>query len=76
VKLKLLDGLLMCCSSQQCNGALQCEMFNNKLLDGYEHHEGEDLEKTREIFKAKQAQNKADGETVLAVTNAYDLVSW
>ena len=50
-------------------------MFYNKLLDGYEHIEGNDLEKTREIFEAEQAQNKADGETVLAVTDVYDLIS-
>ena len=50
-------------------------MFDSKLLDSYERNEGNDLEKMREIFEAEQAQNKADGETMLAVTDAYDLVS-
>jgi hypothetical protein len=49
-------------------------MLDEKLLDSYECVGG-DLTKTRELFEAEMARNKADGETVLGMTDSYDSVS-
>lgn len=68
-KVKVLGDLPTRCSSHQCNGALQCERFDVEVLDGYERNDGDDLAKMREIFECEQAQNQADGDTVLAMTD-------
>jgi hypothetical protein len=71
IKLTLLNQLPTRRSMHECNGALQCEMFDERFLDGYEWTDGGDSSKVVEIFEAEQAQNKADGETMLGVTDAY-----
>jgi len=62
-KLTLLDDLPACHSVHECNGACQCEMFDNRFLGGYEWIDSCDLNKMVEIFEAGQTQNRADGET-------------
>jgi hypothetical protein len=47
-------------------------MFDNRFLDGYEWIDSSDLKKMVEIFEAGQTQNRADGETVLGITDAYE----
>jgi hypothetical protein len=54
-----------------CNGGLQCEMFDEKLLEGYERKDADDMDKMKQIFQAEQARNEAGGETVLAATETY-----
>lgn len=71
IKLTLLNQLPTRRSMHECNGALQCEMFDERFLDGYEWTDGGDSSKMVKIFEAEQARNKADGETVLGVTDAY-----
>jgi len=71
VKLTLLDDLPARRSIHECNGALQCEMFSTRFLDGYERIDSGDLSKMADIFEAEQAQNQADGDTVLGITDAY-----
>jgi hypothetical protein len=71
VKLTLLGNLPVRRSVHDCNGALQCEMFDTRFLDGYERIDSGDSSKMTEIFEAEQVQNRADGETVLGITNAY-----
>jgi hypothetical protein len=46
-------------------------MFDEKLLDGYEHEDPHDMSKTREVFGAEQARNEADSGTVLLMTETY-----
>lgn len=72
IKLTLLDDLPARCSVHECNGARQCEMFDNRFLDGYERIDGYDSNKMVEIFEAGQTQNRADGETVLGITDVYE----
>ncbi|KAF8224916.1 hypothetical protein L208DRAFT_1409267 [Tricholoma matsutake] len=47
-------------------------MFDNRFLDGYKRIDGYDSNKMVEIFEAGQTQNRADGETVLGITDAYE----
>ncbi|KAF8230499.1 hypothetical protein L208DRAFT_1400467 [Tricholoma matsutake] len=72
VKLTLLDDLPARHSVHECNGARQCEMFDNRFLDGYEGIDGYDSNKMVEIFEAGQTRNRADGETVFGITDAYE----
>jgi hypothetical protein len=46
-------------------------MFDDKLLEGYECEDPHDMTKMKEIFQAEQAQNEADGETGLSMTDVY-----
>jgi len=71
VKLTLLDDLPAHCSVHICNGTYQCKLFDNKLLHEYAHDDGDDLVKMKEIFTKEQAQNEADGGTVLSLTALY-----
>ncbi|KAF8224770.1 hypothetical protein L208DRAFT_1409534 [Tricholoma matsutake] len=71
IKLTLLDDLPAHCSVHEYNGAHQCEMFDNRFLDGYEQIDSYDLNKMDEILKARQTQNRADGETMLGITDVY-----
>jgi hypothetical protein len=68
VKLKFLDNLPARRSVHECKGARRCELFDEKLLEGYERKEANNMSKTKEIFQAEQARNEADGETALAAT--------
>ncbi|KAF8224795.1 hypothetical protein L208DRAFT_1409576 [Tricholoma matsutake] len=72
IKLTLLDDLPARCSVHECDGARQCEMFDNRFLDGYEQIDSYDSNKMEEILKAGQTQNRADGETVLGITDVYE----
>ena len=71
IKLTLLDDLPARRSVHLCNGGLKCELFNTKLLEGYERKDAEDMSKTREIFQAEQCRNEADGSTVLSGTETF-----
>ena len=75
IKLMLLNGIPTRRSVHLCNGGLRCEMFDEKLLEGYKRKDGDDMDKTKQIFQAEQARNEADGETVLAATETYDFKS-
>jgi len=55
IKLMLLNQLPTCHSMHECNGALQCEMFDKRFLDGYEQTDSGDSSKMVEIFEAEQA---------------------
>ena len=46
-------------------------MFDEKLLDGYEHEDPHNMSKMREMFGAEQARNEADSGTVLSMTEMY-----
>ncbi|KAF8229096.1 hypothetical protein L208DRAFT_1288337, partial [Tricholoma matsutake] len=70
-KLQILSNLPTHCSSHKCNGALQCEQFDDGLLSGYEHMGGNDFMKTQELFKREKAQNMADGDMVLGITDTF-----
>lgn len=48
-------------------------MFDEKLLEGYRCEDPTDMTKTKEIFQVDQAQNEADGATLVAATETYDL---
>ncbi|KAF8229929.1 hypothetical protein L208DRAFT_1401360 [Tricholoma matsutake] len=72
IKLTLLDDLPAHRSVHECNGAHQCEMFDNRFLDGYKWIDSYDSNKMEEIFEAGQTQNRADGETVLGITDEYE----
>jgi hypothetical protein len=71
VKLTLLDDLPARRSVHICNGAYQCELFDDKLLHEYTRDDGDDLAKMKEIFAKEQARNEADGGTVLSLTASY-----
>ena len=71
MKVAFLDNLPARRSVHHCNGGLRCEMFDEKLLDGYEREDPHDMSKTREIFGAEQARNEADSGTVLSMTETY-----
>ena len=74
-KLQILSNIPARRSSHKCNGALQCEQFDDGLLSGYERMDGNDFMKTQELFEREKAQNRADGDTVLGITDMYGLVS-
>jgi hypothetical protein len=70
VSLMLLDGIPAHRSIHQCNGG----MFDEKFLDGYVREDPTDMTtKTKVIFQAEQARNEADGVTLVAATETYDL---
>jgi hypothetical protein len=43
-------------------------MFDENLLNGYEHEDPHDMTKTREIFGAEQTRNETDSGTTLSMT--------
>ncbi|KAJ8514202.1 hypothetical protein ONZ45_g8232 [Pleurotus djamor] len=49
VEVQLIGNIPCRRSSHTCNGSRRCEFFGHHL-DGYKREDGEDLEKTREIF--------------------------
>jgi hypothetical protein len=54
-KLQILGNLSTRRSSHKCNGALQCERFDDGLLSDYKRKDGNDLTKMQEIFEMEKA---------------------
>lgn len=66
--IRFLNDLPARRSVHQCNGARCCEMFDEKVLNGYIREDAYDMSVIQEIFAGEQKQNDGDGATAVAMS--------